>query len=519
MLKICTFSPKTNSKELVFNENSKSVYKRLFDDYSRRKYNSQLNQKKIDSEFDREANKKHLKNLDKKRIEKLYLDHKKFKNNKGIMQKNFDDLDGLTFKPSIPNADKYEITNDFYQRNEILLHKKNIFSDWYQKILKENFDKKQKNYTPDQIEEIKKNIVDRLYKRDLEKIIEKNNLHKDLEKERYNYKSDLRNNENMYYIQNNPNDSKVNKSSKSINKKNITNEFNSFKNSTGNIIRINTNNNIFNNSGHISHINNSMNNYNNNNIGERFSFKDENIINNSDKININNPNRSVSNYEGDSQINNNFSTFKNFNDLPKQNSNFIDSNSNTNIVSKFEDNNDNESVITEIENNNEDNYSQRKLSLNNINKDFSLNRKNLSNEELSTDKNFKTIDNTSSTIRNKNARNSQQNGKQKDSEVLLKHFLNNNYNNKINNKNPIENNNFERAGNYKSNDQNSNLALNYMSIASPHNILSTKATNNYRGSDIKNISASYSNMDQFNGEFKRDEYDTINQDYENNLND
>ena len=111
--KICTFSPQTNMKELVFNENSKSVYKRLFDDHTRRKYNSQINLKKINSECENLANKKHLKNLDRKRKEKLYLDHNKNKLHKNTLQKNFDQEEGLTFKPAIPNVDKFEIQNDF----------------------------------------------------------------------------------------------------------------------------------------------------------------------------------------------------------------------------------------------------------------------------------------------------------------------------------------------------------------------------------------------------------------------
>mgnify|MGYP000860788685 CR=1 FL=1 len=134
-LKICTFSPQINKRELVFNENSKSVYKRLFDDHSRRKYNLHLNKKKDESEFENMANKKHMKSFDKKRIEKLYNDHKRYKNNKNIMQQNYDIQEGITFKPNLPK-DKFQFNSDFYQRNELLLHKKNIFSDWYHKILK-----------------------------------------------------------------------------------------------------------------------------------------------------------------------------------------------------------------------------------------------------------------------------------------------------------------------------------------------------------------------------------------------
>jgi len=527
--KFCTFSPRTNNKELIFNENSKSVYKRLFDDYARRKYNSQLNLKKIEAESENLANKKHLKNFDRKRIEKLYLDHKKNKIHKTILQKQFDEVNGLTFKPSMPNVEKYEVNNDFHQRNEILLHKKNIFSDWYHKILKENFDTTHKNYTAGQVEEIKNNIVERLYKKDLEKIIERKNLYDNVEKDKFDYKKDLRNNNflNSEFYQNYPNNSSNSKlnNKKTDNQKNSSRSKN--KNIARNILNININNSLnkFDNKNH-------DNNNNYNNIATRFSFKNDNLKNIENNLN----NRDEENFThlGNSDNDSNFNTIKYFN----KNLNNLSGN-NKNFDSKTDDYNSNneESVITEIENQDMNKISERRITEKNIesNQYFNKNpvdylkmKKNLTNENLSDDKKFKTIDNVSSINGNNKVSNTQQNRKPKCSEALLKHFVYNKSTNKTN-KDPNSNGNqianSERIlknlnnNNSISHDQNSNLIMNHISLASPLNFLSTKSTNNYAGnSSIKNANASYSNMDQYNGESINNDLEAINHENDNHYN-
>jgi len=539
---ICTFSPQTNFKELIFNESSKSVYKRLFEDHSRRKYNSQLNLKKVESECENMANKKHLKNLDRKRIEKLYLDHKKNKVHKTVLQKNFDEQAGITFKPLMPNVDKYEITNDFYQRNDILLHKKNIFSDWYQKILKENFETKKKSYTVEQADEIKNNIIERLYKKDLQKIIDKNQFNS--EKEKFDYKLDLRNNQNLYnteVYQNYPKNNSSNNYTKINNKKSSYFDMNSSrsksKNSTKNNNGTNTNNNL-NNSGNI--LSSSSNYFNNNNnynsIGMRFSFKNDYQMNAYGK----NPEKQEllnSDYMGNSENESNQKTIKNFNNNLSNRSNNYDSNNNFNSISKNEEsNNENEgSVITEIENNNLENSSRKitdKNNRKNYNKsvnEYDLIRKNLTNDNISNDKKFKTIDNTLSTNGNINISNTHQNRKPRDSEALLNHFTNNK-NKNINKKDFNLNNNFNQSNNVNTNEaavknniynkgfnteSNNNLILNHISIASPANILSTKSTNNYGGNSNNNFSPVFSNNDQFNGE--NNNFESINQEYERKI--
>ncbi len=527
--KICTFSPQTNNKELLFNENSKSVYKRLFDDHSRRKYNSQLNWKRIESECENLASKKHLKNFDRKRIEKLYMDHKKNKIHKTFLQKQFDEVAGITFKPSIPNADKYEISNDFHQRNEILLHKKNIFSDWYQKILKQNFDTDHKTYNAEQVEEIKQNIVDRLYKKELEKILDRKNANDHLDKEKFDYKGELRDNKffNSDFCQNFP---KVKK--KTINQQNCTRS--KSKNTTRNLKNIICTNNNDNNIQNKIENKNQKGIENINNIGMRFSFKNDNlkILENQ----LDNKGFPTLNDLGKSYYDSNYNIIKNFTNnitnLSYKNNNF-DSN-NLNINSKPDDYNSNydESVITEINNHNLEKHSARmdnnrtnqeanyKLDKSEDYLNFNM-KKNLTNENLSTDKKFKTIDHTASTNGNNNISNTQQNRKPRDSEALLMHFINNNNTNTAikdpsSNRNQIANNG-RMVKNRISDDQNSNLMLNHISLASPMNLLSTKSTNNYAGNSCnKNASIeSYLNMDQYDEENINNEYETINQDHFN----
>lgn len=194
-MKFCTFSPQTNRRELIFNESSKSVYKRLYDDHSRRKYNSLINVKKQDNKYDSLANKKHLKNLDKKRIEKLYNDHKQNKLNQSKLKKTIDEETGLVFKPELFHNEKFQPQNNFYERNEILLNKKNIFSDWYIKLMKENSYPKAKIYSKEEAEKIKDNLVDRLYNKDIDKFKIKNSTITNEENEKFDYKKNLRNNE------------------------------------------------------------------------------------------------------------------------------------------------------------------------------------------------------------------------------------------------------------------------------------------------------------------------------------
>lgn len=538
--KICTFSPQTNNKELVFNENSKSVYKRLFDDYARRKYNSQLNLKKLESESENLANKKHLKNLDKKRIEKLYQDHKKNKIHKNTMQKQFDEVAGLTFKPSIPNVEKYGVSNDFYQRNEILLHKKNIFSDWYQKILKENFDNKHKNYTAEQVEEIKNNIVDRLYKKDLEKIKEKKNLYENVDKDKFDYKKDLRNNNyiNSEFYQNYPSKNNSKLKDKILNHNQTTTRSKS-KNSTRNMLNIHINNSLKNvDANKTNSRDNIQNNNNFNNLAMRFSFKNDNLKLLENNLNNINDDENITNMEN-SEIDSNYNTIKYFNNNLNNlsgNNNDIES-KNINFNSKTDDykSNNEESVITEIDNQNVDRNSARRISYQN-DADYEFNEntenliiknKNFTNENLSNDKKFNTIDNTNSSNGNNKINNTYQNRKIKDSEALLKHFVSNknninaykdhNTNGKhvINSERMIKNLN----NNSISNDQNNNLLLNHISLASPLNLLSTKSTNNHAGnSSIKKANASYSNMDYYNGENINSDLDTIHQENYNFLN-
>lgn len=568
-LKICTFSPEINKRELVFNENSKSVYKRLFDDHSRRKYNSHLNKKKDETEFENLANKKHMKSLDKKRIEKLYNDHKRIKNNKNIMQQNYDIQDGITFKPNLPKEEKFVFNGDFYQRNELLLHKKNIFSDWYHKILKENIEGNKK-YSENEAEEIKKNVVDRLYGRDLEKFKQRKSSLCQYEDAKFDYQSELRKNSNLYqqYDQQSYNES-MNKS-KSFNNNNLNEEKRNSKNNS--VLQTKNISNLSNNQikEHTVSINNDKINFNNNNNNRsnnnlnnlnntntiNMTLSKQNLINNNNNENlsysINDPNKNtVIHFKTDDPLNNNNNDYLITEieanqkadasvKLPKgQNlSNFANMNINGN-----NNNNSNNIKLTNNANNMTNN------SLVNI-KTASQNQSQLGMNQNAQNLQNQSINNQSQSIHNqinqthiqKNTNKNLINNIQEDNFNInyekrgtnTNPQNNNNENNSINNihnltdirsrgkNNTVENNNNNNMiSQYLNNqnmnipgkikrrascndapnnyNQNSNLQLNQMSsIASPQNIMSTKATN-FNAQSIVNEedrnNNSYSNFD------------------------
>lgn len=473
------------------------------------------------------ANKNHQKKFDKKHIEKLYLDHKRGKLNKSSLQKSLDAEMGMTFKPFLTSVEKFEFQNDFYQRNEILLHKKNIFSDWYQKILKENFENnnnnKAKSYTPDQVEHIKNNIVQRLYKRDLEKILEKKSLYPDTEKEKFNYRDSLRNNhshsisnvivsemskkQNSHSLLRSTNMDMQSSRSKSKNSGNA---------STRNIEQLN-----------LPYCNNNDNNSNSHlgNIGVKYSFKNVNL---SSSVSNNNNNNNINNF-----------TFNNKNLILKSsNSNVNNSQSNNlNMISKTDENN--QSVITEIENNYHNNnhhsedFPRQKLD----NDIYNLKNNLMGQESAQFERKYQTLDNHKlSTGNNLNAFindniNNNKNINNKKNKALLKHFLSSNSQNhgsskenknqikninninstKINPNTHTNNDNYKLSNNNNNNnkhedyeyenkeyyhDQGNNLLLNQIYVASPQNLVSTKSTanNNYRVSSVsdnKNMSGSY----------------------------
>ena len=101
----------------------------------------------------------------------------------------------MFFKPELFQNQKLQPQNNFYERNEILLNKKNIFSDWYIKLMKENSYPKSKVYTKEEADKIKVNLVGRLYNRDIEKLKIKNSTAINEENEKFDYKKNLRKNE------------------------------------------------------------------------------------------------------------------------------------------------------------------------------------------------------------------------------------------------------------------------------------------------------------------------------------
>ena len=104
-------------------------------------------------------------------VEDLHHDYKKKQNNLKLLKKSVDLEQGLTFKPNVKSTNNsINVTTSFEERNL-----KNLE---YRKRLSELGNSPQlyniKKHTPLEIEENNKRIVERLYQRDLEKILSKN---------------------------------------------------------------------------------------------------------------------------------------------------------------------------------------------------------------------------------------------------------------------------------------------------------------------------------------------------------
>ena len=104
-------------------------------------------------------------------VEDLHLDYKKKQNKLKLLKKSVDLEQGLTFKPNIRSTtNSINVRTSFEERNSKVIE--------YRKRLNELGNSPQlyniKKYTSSEIEENNKRIVERLYQRDLEKILSKN---------------------------------------------------------------------------------------------------------------------------------------------------------------------------------------------------------------------------------------------------------------------------------------------------------------------------------------------------------
>jgi len=184
-LEICTFTPKTNRTKILFNNSKKNVYKRLYEDNNRRLRNQSLKRKSQEKNFDDLSSKKHKKKLNFKHLEKLYDDHmNKFKTDNTFKRTYYNQEAGVTFKPFHMSEEKNKYSkdfnsilnsrNEFFERNENCLKSKHIYSELYNKILREALQQR-RSYAAYEIEKIRKNVLERLYFKEIEKIKAKNN--------------------------------------------------------------------------------------------------------------------------------------------------------------------------------------------------------------------------------------------------------------------------------------------------------------------------------------------------------
>jgi hypothetical protein len=194
---------------------------RLYEDNQRRERNQQIKIRQIDEEIaklSRSIEKERNNTLDGskisrgsgsptkggvdyKKIQELYLDHKKQKMKKKDLQKVFDQESGLTFKPDLYTNEKYIPTSKFLDRNYKLLEDKKNFVEMNKQIIEENLENQKwgagKKYSTEDLEAIHKGLIDRLYNKGVEKHIQRNSIDTIVDRESLDFKKYLRNQDQL----------------------------------------------------------------------------------------------------------------------------------------------------------------------------------------------------------------------------------------------------------------------------------------------------------------------------------
>ena len=192
----------TMSKKL-----NEKVYNRLYNNLFERDKKFNEMQNKYSQEIKNLANSKSSKNLnnnynsiDYNKIEQLYKEFHKFEENKEKMRKELDIEHGLTFKPEI-KKNKYHnrINTNFQEREQIFLNEKERFINENKNMFNEQFNANKKKYSSEQKEEIKNDIINRLYKDGVQKYITRKQQQDLYEREYKNYKKNGVYNSNNYY--------------------------------------------------------------------------------------------------------------------------------------------------------------------------------------------------------------------------------------------------------------------------------------------------------------------------------
>lgn len=203
---ICTFSPKLNlyyNKKIKNNNNItlKKVkipaYQRLYESNKEKlirqeerknqqiegilsRANNPIRYKKLNININNINNYNNItnitKNVDYKKLDQLYNDYKKKQIKIRQKKELIESEDGITFNPVLINGEKYldKIEPNFHRREEKFVEDQRNHIEAYRTYLIKEKERYIKTYSEDK-KIIIKNVVERLYKDGLEKILTKNN--------------------------------------------------------------------------------------------------------------------------------------------------------------------------------------------------------------------------------------------------------------------------------------------------------------------------------------------------------
>ena len=132
------------------------------------------------------------KSVDYQKLEELYNDYKKKQIKLRKKQEFLDNEIGLTFNPQLINGEKYldKIEPNFFEREKKFVeNQKNHIEAYKNYLIKERNESKQ-NFSEDNKKIIIKNVVDRLYKDGLEKVLIRNSTKPNLHSKKY-YKNEI----------------------------------------------------------------------------------------------------------------------------------------------------------------------------------------------------------------------------------------------------------------------------------------------------------------------------------------
>ena len=145
------------------------------------------------------------KSVDYKKLDKLYNDYKKNQIKVKKKQEFIDNEKGITFSPILINGEKYldNVSQNFYEREKKFVEDQKNHIEAYRNYLNKEKERYLKRYSEDK-KIIVKNVIDRLYKDGLEKVLIRNNTKPNLFAKNY-YKSeskeDYDGNETVYVNQ------------------------------------------------------------------------------------------------------------------------------------------------------------------------------------------------------------------------------------------------------------------------------------------------------------------------------